>query len=92
MIASLRNVSRRRFRHWMSGTVCVTLNGKDVTRSCFYADTRAGVVRLYRRDSLGRVYVEPPFHRAATEELHGSVRVYRRDHRKHPRPSRKITA
>lgn len=34
----------------------VTINGKDVTNRCFYANEREGTVRLFKRDSGGYFY------------------------------------
>ena len=36
----------------------VFLNGEDVTRSCFFADTYRGIVHLYRRNENGRRFME----------------------------------
>ena len=62
-------IARRAMRHraW--------LNGVEITRRCFYADVRRGVVRCYRLNEVGQKYVENA--RVATEELRGRVVVRR---------------
>lgn len=66
----------------------VFLDGVDVSRLCFFADARRGVVRLYRKDAEGKYCVEnmenahrgwwrvPPHlrPRVAREERRGHVR------------------
>lgn len=76
-----RDIKRaRRTRVWF--------NGVDVTKRCFYADGRRGVVRLFKLNAEGKKYVEHaefehwrvPLHlrpRVATEELRGAVRFGR---------------
>lgn len=59
----------------------VWLNGVEVTRRCFYADGRRGVVRLFCEDASGKYYLVPTDWHArgvvpniATEERRGHVR------------------
>lgn len=54
-----------------------SLDGIDVSDRCFYADDLAGVVRCYKVNESGHVYVDPddPGH-AASEELHGAVAIW----------------
>lgn len=67
--ASSRRESRkgRRSRAW--------LNGVDVSSRCFYADDRAGVVRLYLVNVDGKKYVTAG--KVATGEFRGRVRIGR---------------
>jgi hypothetical protein len=69
------NVRKRRDRKRCRG-VRVWLNGRDVTRRCFYADGRRGVVRLFRENAEGKTYLErvDGEMRVATEERRGHVR------------------
>lgn len=55
------------------------LNDVEVTNRCFYADDRAGIVRLYRVSAAGSKYVVLNRHNceAAREELRGRVRIGR---------------
>lgn len=55
------------------------LNGVEVTRRCFYADSRRGIVRLYKLNAEGRKYVNqyPDDMRPATETLKGRVVIRR---------------
>lgn len=64
----------------------VWLDGAEVTARCFYADGRRGVVRLYRLNAEGKMFVERPYFknwavpshlrpRVATEERRGHVRI-----------------
>ena len=66
------------------------LNGKEVTKDCFYADPRRGVIRRYKRNAEGHIYIERPFFEhwnvpkhlrpeIAKEELRGRV-VVRQKH------------
>ena len=71
MIRDAHAVSRRnrgKARHSR-----VFLNGVDVSHCAFYADTRAGVVRLYQLNLEGRKCLHPFTSRAAIEERHGVV-------------------
>lgn len=76
MIADCRAASRRdrkrtkRLRAW--------LNGTDVTKECYFADTRKGIVRVYLRDSEGFFYFVPEKRDVARAELRGVVRLTRR--------------
>ena len=49
----------------------VFLDGEDVTRGCFFADTGRGVVHLYRRNENGRWFLEtlPSGERSAAFEV-----------------------
>ncbi len=83
MIADVHSYSqrrRKRLRH-----VRCFLNGEDVTSRSFYADTRRGVVRLYKLNAEGKRYIDPTGwpRRVAVEERHGVVRIVRA-HRHRP--------
>lgn len=68
------NVRRRRDRKRCRHTR-VWLDGVEVTNRCYYADGRRGVVRLFKHDAAGRVYLDLDMPaRIATEELRGHVR------------------
>ena len=54
----------------------VFFNGRDVTHSCFYFDTRRGRVRLFVRDSEGKFYIGRDGNIAETEKR-GHVKVKR---------------
>jgi hypothetical protein len=76
----------RRNRKILNRGLRVWFNGVEVTRRCFYADGRRGVVRLYKLNANGQKYREPIANyvpwtppdvvrwRVATEELRGKVR------------------
>jgi hypothetical protein len=71
----------KRFNRYVRD-IRVFLNGQDVSRRCFYADPRRGVVRLYwiNRDSSGAViaYVlDTAGKKLATQEVRGRVVVRR---------------
>jgi len=57
------------------------LNGVDVTSRAFYADTRRGIVRMYRVDIHGKKYLERSdldhLGEIAKEERRGLVRLIR---------------
>jgi hypothetical protein len=75
------NAARRRDQQKARCTR-VFLNGVEVTKRCFYADGRRGVVRLYRLNADGKKFTEPIINaphwnvprRVAIEELRGHVR------------------
>jgi hypothetical protein len=65
--ASRRNRKRARdSRVW--------LNGEEVTRRCFFANTRAGVVGLYKINEGGAKFLDASG-RVATEQGRGRVVV-----------------
>jgi hypothetical protein len=66
------NARKRRDRK-RARTVRVWLDGIDVTKRCFYADGRRGVVRLYRERN-GKLYIDESGVSLATEERRGHVR------------------
>lgn len=76
------NVRRRRDQRRCRGAR-VWFNGREITRHCFYADGRRGVVRIYKVNAEGHHYTEPIINsphwdvprRAAVEELRGHVRI-----------------
>lgn len=59
---------RARMRHTR-----VWLNGREVTRDCFYADPRRGVVRCFVRDEAGNIRHQHG--EIERQELRGHVRV-----------------
>lgn len=66
-----RHASRKAMARLRSTRVWV--NGADVTRDCFYADTRRGVVRMFIRNEQGLRYMHRG--RPARVEARGRVRV-----------------
>lgn len=50
----------------------VWLDDIEVTTDCFYADDEAGIVRLYQRNSSGRIPIGKPW-----VEKHGQVKIER---------------
>jgi hypothetical protein len=52
-------------------------NGHDVTTRTFYVDSRRGIVRMFRLNADGDIYVEPNGE-AATVERRGHVRLRRK--------------
>src|SRR5688572_20114749 len=52
----------------------VLLDGEDVTKRCYYADDRAGVVHLFLHNAEGRPYYDMETDGAAREERSGAVR------------------
>ena len=78
MIRDVHSSNRRKRKKAMRSRCW--LNGEEVTSRCFYADDRAGVVRLYALDSHGLKYTK--FDRdgwlyPVVEERHGCVRLTR---------------
>lgn len=55
--------------------ITVWLDGVEVTKRCFYADPRRGVVRLYLLDADGHKYIDRAAGGAAKEERRGRVEV-----------------
>lgn len=75
MIRAIRTSNRRKRKKAFHSRAW--LNGVEVTRDCFYADDRRGVVRVFRRNADGCLYVAPHGDGAAWLELHGRVRIGR---------------
>lgn len=75
MIRDIHTSNRRKQRKAMRSLAW--LNGVEVTHDCFYADDRAGVVRLIRRDEAGHAYYDHRIGDVATAERHGQVRIGR---------------
>ena len=76
MVANVHGTGQRRRLARSRGIRCL-LNGRDVTPRAFYADTRRGIVRLYKVDISGKKYVDRDLDIVATEELRGKVRLVR---------------
>ena len=49
------------------------LDGEEVMDRCIYVDTDLGLVRLYKHNARGRVYVDPDTRSLAVEERRGTV-------------------
>lgn len=74
MVANVCGTGQRRRLAMRRGVRCL-LNGVDVTSRAFYADTRRGIVRLFRTDISGKKYLDDGD--IAKEERRGRVRLIR---------------
>lgn len=52
------------------------INGEEVTKRCFYADPRRGVVRLYVLDANGKPQINRQRDGVMTEERRGRVKCF----------------
>ena len=73
MIREVHACSRRTYKKALHSRAW--LNGVDVSRRCFYADDRRGIVRLYDLDAAGHYYRRGGS--VAKIERHGKVRIER---------------
>lgn len=74
MIATVKG-SRRKAKKAMH--LRAFLNGQDISKRCFYADSRRGIARVYLLTDGGRPYVVDPRGRVATATWRGRVRLER---------------
>ncbi len=77
MIRDVYSSSRRQKKKAMRSRAW--LNGVEVTRDCFFADDKAGIVRVFVRDASGHVMLDLVREAAVTQELRGRVRIGRRE-------------
>lgn len=75
MLRTVRAASRRDRKKAMRSRAW--LNGVEVTRDCFMADDRAGVVGVYVRNAAGNIHLNPRHLGPVKAYLRGSVQIGR---------------
>jgi hypothetical protein len=74
MVVDCRRPGRKGFKK--ARTMRCFLNGEDITRQTFYADTKRGIARVFLLNENGRPYVAKD-RKAATATWRGQVRLAR---------------
>lgn len=64
------HINMRRYR--------VFLDGNDVTTRTYYVDSRRGIVRMFKHNDDGLVYLDPVTREPAQEKRRGKVKLIRR--------------